>query len=1226
MEWTKEQQRVIDERDANILVSAAAGSGKTAVLVERILNRVMDKENPRDIDEFLVVTFTNAAAGQMRDKLASKLENALEKNPENEHLMRQMVLVNRADITTIDSFCLRIVKEYFSLLNMDSAFSIGDPGMMELMKNDVLDKLFERKYKEPDEDGEYMCFSSLVDIFCQDRDDDKLKAEILKIYNMASSYPVPEQWLSGAKAALMVDGAEELSGLPWVRKLIELVHCKINDAALLVARALELCKEDGGPDKNYEVSAADEEILNAILAADSYGSMHEAMSNISWTRLKTCKGDAYDGGLVAEYKKLRENYKKMVKSLDFFAQDEEKVVSQIKKMRTYLIPLIDLVSEFTDEYTKLKQSRKIMEFADVEHMAYRLVCAGYDDEGRPVPTDAGRKISEHYNEIFIDEYQDSNYLQEDILCSVSGISRGVYNMFMVGDVKQSIYRFRMARPDLFIDKYNSFKDEGNEIKIELRDNFRSRAVVLDAVNYFFYQLMGEDLGKIQYNKDIALKASKEFPEPEDSSVNVNTSSSAEIMIADSDIPEDDNENVGKLALEAEMIAGRIRELTDEESGMHVYDEERGEYRKAEFGDIVILARSVKGFGDIVYNTLTSNGIPVYLDDPKGYFDAVEIKVIMSLLSVVDNCRQDIPLAAVLLSPMADINENELALVCDYAAKNLKSAGCLYDKCLCYMEEYENDISDKLKRFMEIIETLKRYKLSMSISELIWKALDMTGYYLYASAMPMGSRRKANIDMLLEKADKYEDGYYKGLFNFLRYVEKLKVNEVDFGQANVLGDNENVVRIISMHKSKGLEYPIVFVSGLGRQFNRNDSRENIILHSDYYMSDMVFDNRRRYKSNSFIREAFKALLRNESMAEELRVLYVAMTRAKEKLILTGCESDVNGIMERQRSILKLDSRLLPYGIRQDSKSFMQLIMACMVRYNRDAGNVMTDAEAVIELNVCTYGDIIAQRVNSAVKKSVDIHSFFKMADEIVKDERYSELAKSFEFEYPYKAYTEIRSKMSISDIKKMKAYDGAGFEVSEITFQSERPAAAEGALSGAERGTLVHKFMELIEFSELADTDDYAEYVRSYKAYLYDRNIFDEDEIKAVNDTRIINMLKSDLGQRMIGAAARGELYKEQQFSVGIPASEIHNVADMPETADKADDVVIVQGIIDAFFYEDGELVLMDYKTDRADREELVGRYKAQLDYYAETLERLTGCIVKEKIIYSFYLNEEISLE
>lgn len=1224
MEWTKEQQRVIDERGTNILVSAAAGSGKTAVLVERILDKVMDKENPRDIDEFLVVTFTNAAAGQMRDKIASKLEKALEENPENEHLMKQMVLVNRADITTIDSFCLRIVKEHFSLLNMDSAFSIGDPGMMELMKNDVLDKLFERKYKEPCEDGEYLSFSSLVDIFCQDREDDRLKTEILKIYNMASSYPVPENWLSGAKAALMVDGAEELSELPWVRKLIELVHCKVNDAVLLVEQGRGLCQESGGPDKNYEVSVADEEIFNTILAADSYTSMHDAMSNISWTRLKTCKGDTYDENLVAEYKKLRESYKNMVKSFNFFVQEAETVVNQIKSMRTYLIPLIGLVSEFTDEYMELKQSKKIMEFADVEHMAYKLVCAGYDD-GKPVPTEAGRKISETYSEIFIDEYQDSNYLQEDILCAVSGMSRGVYNMFMVGDVKQSIYRFRMARPDLFIDKYNRFRDAGNEIKIELRDNFRSRAVVLDAVNYFFYQLMGEDLGKIEYNKDIALTASKEFPVSEDSAINSNISSSVEIMIADSTMSEDDTENAGKIALEAEMIAERIRELTDEESGIYVYDDERGEYRKAVFGDVVILARSVKGFGDIVYNTLTSHGIPVYLDDPKGYFDAVEIKVIMSLLSVIDNCRQDIPLAAVLLSPMAGMNENELALVCDYAAKNLKSVSCLYDKCLCYMEEYENDISDKLKHFMGIIQTLKKYKISMSISELIWKALDMTGYYIYASAMPMGSRRKANIDMLLEKADKYEDGYYKGLFNFLRYVEKLKVNDVDFGQANVLGDDENVVRIISMHKSKGLEYPIVFVSGLGRQFNRNDSRENIILHSDYYMSDMVFDNRRRYKSNSFIREAFKALLKNESMAEELRVLYVAMTRAKEKLILTGCEADVSKIVEGQQSILNLESRLLPYGIRQDSKSFMQLIMACMVRYNSDAGDVMTDTDAIIEMNVCVYEDIIAKRVDSAVKKGVDIENFFKMADEIASDDRYDKLCKSFNYKYPYEKYTDIRSKMSISDIKKMKAFDGAGFDIAETTFESEKSAATEGSLSGAERGSLVHKFMELIKFSELADADDYTDYIKNFKNFLLAGNIFDEDEIKAVNNTKIFNMLKSELGQRMIRAAARGELYKEQQFSVGIPVSEIYGGTDLTEASGRADDVVIVQGIIDAFFYEDGEIVLMDYKTDRADREELVGRYKAQLDYYAETLERLTGCNVKEKIIYSFYLNEEISL-
>ena len=1292
MPWTEGQQKVIDTRDSSILVSAAAGSGKTAVLVERILEQVLDKENPKNIDEFLVVTFTNAAAGQMRDKIASKLEKVLEENPENEHLMRQLLLVNRADITTIDSFCLRIVKEHFSLLDMDSTFNIGDPGMMELLKNDVLDKLFDEKYKEHEatknatEDG--VCFSELVDIFCGDKDDSRLKDEILKIYNMASSYPQPDKWLMNAEQALMIEDEDALNKLPWMEKIINLIHSKTEDALLLVRSGKELCEEPGGPDKNFVISEEDETILLTILNADNYEAMRSAMK-ISWPRLKTCKGDMYDEELIEAYKKNRDSYKKLIKGLDIFKADAASAVDQIKCMGRYLIPLIRLVKEFSDIYMELKQSRKLMEFADIEHMAYRLVCAGYDENGQPVPTEVGKEISKRYAEIFIDEYQDSNYLQEDILCSVSGMHRGVYNMFMVGDVKQSIYRFRMARPDLFIGKYNRFGDVGDEIKIELSNNFRSRDVVLNAVNYFFYQFMGADLGGITYDKSVALVPSKDFPVPSDKMVG-RISSHTEIMVADySSREEDETEsalskndsdkktetgaaageeygNLSKLALEANMIATRIDELTDEGTGMYVYDEDSDTYRLAEYRDIVILARSIKGFGETIYNELTVRGIPVYLDDPKGYFNAVEIQLIMSLLSVVDNSRQDIPLAAVLLSPMGNLDENELAVICDYVAGKAKHIAYLYEKCQYYKEDRQCEgvqdvICDKLSRIIDIIEELKADKIHMSISRLIWKALDVTGYYLYASAMPMGDKRKANIDMLLEKADKFEDGYYKGLFNFLRYIEKLKVNEVDFGEANILGDDENVVRIISMHKSKGLEYPIVFASGLGRWFNNSDSKENLIIHSDYYLSSMVVDNKNRYKKKSFIRDVFKLLIKNEGMAEELRVLYVAMTRAKEKLILTGCEADADKLVDKYQVLEGQDRVLLPYGIRQDSKSFMQLILAGMARYDELAGKL--DADGIITTRIYSYADIVGKMSSSLADTGVKLEELADMSESYSNSEKYNEYKSFFDYEYPYKKYTEIRSKMSISDIKKMKAFDGSEYDVGD-TFETavgENEYDAEDAfetasgeneysvgdafetarvenddkevaygrtlgLSGSERGTLVHKFMELLPFEKLIDSEDYAAFIKGFRSRMLDDKIFDEREIKAINDGKISNMLSSGLGQRMIRAAVKGDLYKEQQFSVGIPASQIRQELFDSADMERGDDIVIVQGIIDAFFYEDGDIVLMDYKTDRATEQELVGRYHAQLTYYADTLEKLTGRHVKEKLIYSFYLNKEIRIE
>ncbi len=1217
MAWTSKQQQVIDNRNSSVLVSAAAGSGKTAVLVERILTKILDKDNPANVDDFLVVTFTKAAAAQMRDKIADRLEKALENEPESEHLARQLILVNRADITTIDSFCLRIVKEHFSLLNIDSNMNIGDSGMMELLKSDVLDDMLEEKYKD---DG----FFELVDVFCGDKEDISLKEQMLRIYNIASSYPVPEKWLRDAKDALRVSNVEEFEQLPWLHKTISMVHSKLEDALDYVKNARTTCEKIGGPDKNLDICNQDEEIIQNMVDATTYEAMTLAME-AKFPRIKICKGDQYDQTLVDEFKVIRESYKDIVKSVNIFKLPAEEIVAQLTNIATYLIPLIELVEEFSQRYNQVKDNKKLMEFSDVEHLAYKLCCAGYED-GVAVPTEVGKKISERYTEIYIDEYQDSNYLQEDILTSVSGISQGRYNMFMVGDVKQSIYRFRMARPDLFVDKYNRFEDEGREVKIELKNNFRSRNVVLEPVNYFFYQLMGKDLGGIEYNKDIALVPSKDFPKPEDG-VLPRVSATTDILLVEANARtyRDDSEltdeelNMEKLDLEAKLVAGKILELTDEERGMYVYDEDTNAYRLAQYKDIVILSRSIKGMGEVFYNILSDYGIPVYLEDSKGYFDATEIKVIMSLLSVVDNSRQDIPLASVLISPMAHMSENDVAVICNYAGKSLDKKACLFDKCELYMEEFDDDITRKLSHIFGIIKNLKILKRNTSISELIWKALELTGYYTYTSAMPMGNKRKANINMLIEKARKYEDGYYKGLFNFLRYIEKMQVNDVDFGEANILSDDDDVVRIISMHKSKGLEYPIVFASGLGKQFNNMDTRDSIIIHSDYFLSSMEINNGKRFKKNTFIRDCFKQLIKAENMAEELRVLYVAMTRAKEKLILTGCDKDLEKLIEESSRLENTQGDLLPYSIRNGSSSFLKLLVATMARYEILTNKLLPeDMKDSITMNVVSYEDIVSGQINEKVLNTIKTSDIYAMTENIAKDGYYREVKENFEFKYVYEPYTNLNSKMSISDIKKMKAFDGTGYDVAEFDYKIEKDMEEiTSTISGADRGTIIHKFMELIDFTKTWDMKELFE----FRDKLVSQGIYTDEEASVINIKKIFCMLNSDLGKRMSKAAVNGKLYKEQQFSAGVKVRDIYNDMEIPHS----DDVVVVQGIIDGFFYEGEDIIVMDYKTDRATSKELVGRYKAQLDYYGDILSRLTGKGVKEKIIYSFYLDNEIQL-
>ena len=1262
MGWTLEQQRAIDERKSNILVSAAAGSGKTAVLVERIINKMTDKENPKDIDQFLVVTFTKAAAAQMREKIALRIEKMLLEDPDNEHLMRQAVLVNRADITTIDSFCLRVVKENFGLLSIDANFNIGDAGMMALIKNDVLDAMFDKLYEEKNAD-----FFMLLDIFGNDRNDDNLKNNILKIYNLASSYPRPYVWLEDAKEVLSVNDEKKLMKLNWMEDFFALVKAYAQSAAFYVSCGREICEADGGPDKNIEVCESDMEAVSKILEADSYDRLKNAL-DIKWARLKTCKGDMYDETLVEQFKGVRENYKKLITKLKIFKGDSKSLLNEIANIRGYLIPLINFVVEFSKEYELEKQRRKLVEFSDVEHMAYQLVCAGYDEDNKPLATDLAKRISEKYDEIFIDEYQDSNYLQEDILYSVSGIGLGRNNMFMVGDVKQSIYKFRMARPDLFISKYNTFSDEGPEVKIELKNNFRSRKNVLDSINYFCKKLIRKDLGGIEYDDSVALVHAKGFPMPDDS-LKDSVGGSTEVILVDNF---ETDERLSGLELESVAIAKRIKELVGDENPQYIYDEEKGIYRKASYRDIVILARSLKGFGDSVYNTLTMSGIPAYLEDTGGYFEAVEIKLIMSLLSIVDNIKQDIPLAAVLLSPMAKLDENELSFICDYAQKKLKKKHLLYEKCLCYMEDVDDYISEKLKNIFDIIDTLRLDNKTMSIASLIWKALDITGYYNYVLAMPMGSRRKNNINMLLEKAEKFEDGSYKGLFNFLRYIEKLKINEVDFGEAKMFGDDEDVVRIITMHKSKGLEYPIVFVSGLGKQFNTADSKEQLIVHSDYYLAADYVDTKDRFKKNTFIKDAFKLLIKKENMAEELRVLYVALTRAKEKLIITGCDKDVDKTISKLM-VPETSDGAIPFDVRYNASGFLTWVIACMNNY--DSKDEICD----IELKILREEDISGYIGKEEIKKTWSVYDFYENALDKYDKELYEIFKKSFEYEYPFDSFTKMKSKMSISEIKKMKAFDGEGYDVDEVLADKSGRLIGEdlanqnnalsgkdlvnqknassgkdlvnqnnassdedykdfkkekGGLNGAQKGTIVHKFMELLCFKDYdcLDEKEMLEHIKSFIKELAEKDIFSNEEAAVINPYKIRTMLLSSLGKRMIEADKLNLLKKEKQFSAGLTFDMIYN-SDSREafdnndkkTDDMSEDMIIVQGIIDAFFHEDNKIILMDYKTDFADEDKLIGMYKAQLDYYAYILEKITGLKVAEKIIYSFHLEKEIYL-
>ncbi len=1219
MPWTKEQQSIIDSRDSSILVSAAAGSGKTAVLVERILTKLLDKENPVNIDEFLVVTFTHAAADQMKEKIAGKIEAELQKDPTNSHMIKQLHLVNRADISTIDGFCLKLLKEHLAELSLDASFNIGDKGMIELVKGEVIEELFDKKYSLTNDEEDKKYFIRLLDLFCSDADDEALKDIILSIYNTAESFPVPSIWINNAKTAVSVDHTAEFMNIPWVMPIFKESMFRLKEAYGMAQEGLLCLGEPVGNDKYYKVSVSDNEILEELANVSDYDTLSKKLKTLALGDLRGARNYGHDEDLLNRFKELRKTYKKVIEKCQGCIKDKEIILAEVRAQGTYILPLLNLVEEFTSLYEERLHKQKMLTFSMVAHYVHGLVCGGYDENGKAYPTELGKEISKRYKEIYIDEYQDSNYLQEEILYCISTYFEGKYNMFMVGDVKQSIYKFRMARPDIFLDKYDRFDVSGDEIKIDLKNNFRSRKEVLLPANYFFYQLMGEELGGINYDDGVALVPSREFP-PCDSEEQYQT----EIHFIDSSNDEDedtelteDEINLENVSLEAHFIATRIKELVSKDKGIDVYDDKIKGYRRATYKDIVILSRNISGFGENVYNVLTEKGIPVYLEEPKGYFDAVEIKLIMSMLYVCDNSRQDIPLAAVLLSPMGRLSEDDLAKVVCHAAENNLNVYYLYDKCLCYIEDKEDEIRGKLERIIGIINQLKSLKLSVSISQLINEMLALTNYYEYAYAMPMGDRRKANIDTLIDKAEKFENGYYKGLFNFIRYVEKLKVNDVDFGEANVASEEENVTRIISMHKSKGLEYPIVFVSGLGKNFNKQDTRAKLIIHSDYYLSGYIYNQEKRYKKNSIAREAITTLINKELIGEEYRILYVALTRAEEKLILTGCAKGVARLRDKlSEELAHYDDVLLPYSRRCDSSNFLTPVLAAMQRYDKLNSKLST---GTITMEILDRPTVLADSAVSSVAEAVAYNDVKNNMQMHIDADVYAAYKNSFHEVYRYRDYIDIKGKMSISEIKKLKAFDGNEYDVSDyVEYGVDKK---EGGISGASRGTIIHKFMELLDFEEYGNATDKLAYIRESCDMCVERGIFSVDEIKVIYPDKIATFMKSELGKRMIDAAKKNNLYKEKQFQAGVRPDVIYQIGDLPKT----EDLVIVQGIIDAYFVEDGDIVLMDYKTDRADKQKLLDLYKAQLEYYAIFLEQMTGMTVKDKIIYSFYLDGEVRL-
>lgn len=1258
--WTTEQQQVIDLRNRNILVSAAAGSGKTAVLVERIVKIITDKNHPVDIDHLLIVTFTNAAAAEMRERIGNAIEKALDEQPGNEHLLRQLTLIHNAQITTIDSFCLYVVRNHFHEIDLEPNFRIGDEGELKLLREDVLGRVLEQNYEEPSE-----AFSDFVEGYASGRTDAALNEMILQLYEFSRSYPWPEKWLDSFVGAYRIETREELDRAEWLAPLTENICFVLKDCEQLLKQALAITQQDDGPDMYEKAVQSDLEKYEGLSRLTSFCELSGALSDIKYDRLASSRGFEGNPDKLELVKSLREQAKDVVKKLckQYFFCSPEMMIEQLERTEPMLEEVVRLTKQFADEFAAAKRRKNLVDFHDVEHFALQILV----DEETEKAKKTAEEFRDTFEEIMIDEYQDSNEVQETLLRSISREERGENNIFMVGDVKQSIYRFRLARPELFMKKYDSYSlEESTTQRIDLHKNFRSREEVLTCTNDIFYKIMARSLGNVEYDAEAALYPGASYP--------VSADFIPEILLADSnDELLEDTELTDKKTLEAKIVAEEIKHLMKTQQ---VTDKAAGTLRAAHYSDIVILLRSLSGWADSLVEVLNGNGIPAHTVSSTGYFSTVEVQTVLSMLRLLDNPRQDIPMAAVLRSPMAGLTDEELAVL------RLEDGSVPFHEAVLelaeglYEEDGQKEISDseadrkqgrnadektenhieitahrKLLKFYKKYKQLRQLVPDTPIHELIEIILRETGYGHYVAAMPAGNRRTANLNMLLEKAAAYEKTSYKGLFHFVRYIDELQKYDVDFGEADMVGENEDVVRIMSIHKSKGLEFPIVIVSGMGKNFNKQDTRSKMVLHPELGIGLDYMDGKKRIKSPTIAKKAIAKQIDLENLGEELRVLYVALTRAKEKLILTGTLKDAAEKLEfyrQQANLSKAADRPLSYLTREGASGYLDWILPAVLSYgDKYPVRIVEAAELVLDEveNQLEQNENLTERIEEI---------------EAADTQLVGQLKQRFLQRYPYQVDVLRKNKYSVSELKHRAMRERFEAEQEEtvpafleepatptipLFIQREESVEQETPNRGALRGTAVHRVMECYDFASEKSVHEQMEAMEKEEKITADMRALVKEQIVA-------DFVSSETGRRMALAQRGGALYREKPFVMGFTEEELENYGfgvgsntdsceNIYEKTDSdqekeeqqkvrhEEDLTLIQGIIDVFWIEKDGIVLLDYKTDRVQQtKELIDRYETQLKLYADALERVFAARklkVKEILIYSFFLEQLITL-
>jgi ATP-dependent helicase/nuclease subunit A len=1245
-QWTDDQWKAIVASGRDILVAAAAGSGKTAVLVERMIHKIVEEHV--DVDRLLVVTFTNASAAEMRHRIGEALEKQLEKKPASLHLRRQLSLLNRASISTIHSFCLEVVRKYYYLIDIDPSFRIADTTEIQLMQEEVLEGVFEEEYGKEDNE----LFFELVDRYTNDRSDGALQNLVLDLHEFSRANPSPDKWLDEIVSFYQSTSKYSIDDLPFIHTLKREMKLQFLGAESLLEKAMEITLEPGGPAPRAENIEQDLTQLHRLQAAldTSWEELYAVMQELDFSRAKTCRGDDYDKVLIERWTKVRNDAKAMVQGIkdELFSRRPDSFLKDLEELAPVMGTLVDLVKKYGKEFSLLKQDKGLVDFSDLEHLCLDVLTT-YNEE-KVERSEAALRYQSTFKEVMVDEYQDTNMVQEAILKLVTKESEEAGNMFMVGDVKQSIYRFRLAEPFLFLSKYKRFDTEGREsgLRIDLNKNFRSRPEVLDATNFIFKQIMGETVGEIDYDDDAELKfGAAYYPQAS------NRESELLIINRKGSVSGDENElseyeseenstgfdkvELETAQVEAKMIAQKIKHLI--QSGYEIYDKDRKTMRPVTYRDFVILMRSMPWAPQFM-EEFKQEGLPLYANLSTGYFEATEVAILLSLLKVIDNPYQDVPLASVLRSPIVGLDSNDLATI-----RIQQKRGSYYEALMAFMDKApdtveEHELAKRIRLFYQMLQSWRTAAREGALSELIWQIYQDTHFFDFVGGMPGGKQRQANLRALYDRARQYESTSFRGLFRFLRFIERMQERGEDLGAARALGEQEDVVRLMTIHSSKGLEFPIVFVAGLSRQFNMMDLNNSYLLDKELGFGSKYVNAKLRITYPTILQLALKRKAKAQLIAEEMRVLYVALTRAKEKLYLVGTVKDFEKSQLQWGEHVSHENWLLPDYVRAGAKSYMDWVGPALVRHKdaqvlREDGASLVNQEDIAnhptswKISVTNVEQLI-QEIEAVKEEENLLLNSVKQGKQIDIESPYkAKVVEQLNWTYPYKEASMHRSKQSVSEIKRMREqqdpYADNTLVQTERRYFLDRPAFLQKKkLSPSEIGTAMHAVMQNIDLA--AETMD-RDYVQAQVMEMVQKELITAEQANVINFDAIVSFFSTSVGKRMVEAQ---QVHREVPFSYALQENEFFEQKELKE------ETILVQGVIDCLLEDEAGLVLIDYKTDTiTDRYDngfeeaepvLRNRYKDQVALYGKAVEEIWKKELKEKYLYFFDGNRLVKMD